>query len=479
MKKLFCLISIAIFLPVVSWAACTGESPTWTTDGNELADLQECLNEATLKDGDTINVIAGDGAATWATSADISATDLNIIGPGETLLDITCTAATCISIGVNSGVSSNSRVSGFTFINGNIQLTGLNTSNAFRIDNCTFESSSDRELVISGSNSAIPPVGLIDNCTFQSTRVVVYGTYYGLNENDTQHSIWARDPDFGGPEAVYIEDCVFTANHPGTIDCNYGGRYVYRYNNVTLNATYANEFHGVQGLNRAGQRWEIYGNTINVNAETWTPSYLRGASGFYFDNTIDADYNYGPILKVERSCESKSPFDYCDGSWPIDGNTGGKSGWPCRDQIGRVQDTSLSSGTSGDDWQSQNSYPAYAWNNTNDFTSNAACPNEANLHNVENQDFYNKNVSFNGTTGVGVGTASEFSAFSASCTAGVGYWVTDEGSWNLSGSGEQGRLYKCTGNDWSLLYTPYEYPHPLRDEAVAVPANAIQGVTIN
>ena len=171
MKKLYIILCV-ILISCIAYAACDGLSPTWTTDGNERADVVECVTAASS--GDTINVIAGDGAATWATAVDISTKNLNIIGPGQTSLDVTCTSDTCINIGVNSGVSSNSRVSGFTFINGNIGLTGLYTSNSFRVDNCTFESSTNREFIISGSNSAIPPVGLIDNCTFQSTRIVVY-----------------------------------------------------------------------------------------------------------------------------------------------------------------------------------------------------------------------------------------------------------------------------------------------------------------
>jgi hypothetical protein len=44
----------------------------------------------------------------------------------------------------------------------------------------------------------------------------------------------------------------------------------------------------------------------------------------------------------------------------------------------------------------------------------------------------------------------------------VGYWATDQGSWNQSGSGGQGVLYTCTAtNVWALTYTPYTYPHPL------------------
>jgi hypothetical protein len=50
------------------------------------------------------------------------------------------------------------------------------------------------------------------------------------------------------------------------------------------------------------------------------------------------------------------------------------------------------------------------------------------------------------------------------CTTGVAYWATNEGEWNsTNGATADGRLYKCTStNTWTLYYTPYTYPHPLR-----------------
>ena len=63
------------------------------------------------------------------------------------------------------------------------------------------------------------------------------------------------------------------------------------------------------------------------------------------------------------------------------------------------------------------------------------------------------------TIGTGHGTLANRPT---TCTTEAGYWATDQGNWNQSGSGDQGELFVCTAPDtWTLHYTPYTYPHPL------------------
>ena len=77
---------------------------------------------------------------------------------------------------------------------------------------------------------------------------------------------------------------------------------------------------------------------------------------------------------------------------------------------------------------------------------------------MQNRDWYTTNTSFNGTTGVGQGPIS---SRPSTCTTGVAYWATNEGEWNSTQAGPDGRLYKCTStNNWTLYYTPFQYPHP-------------------
>lgn len=98
---------------------------------------------------------------------------------------------------------------------------------------------------------------------------------------------------------------------------------------------------------------------------------------------------------------------------------------------------------------------------------------------IANRDWYAEGVNqgaqtsptspFNGSTstyiGAGHGTLANRPT---TCTPSVGYWATDQGSWNTSGtnnpigSNVQGQLYVCTSTDtWTPYYKPYTYPHPL------------------
>ena len=77
---------------------------------------------------------------------------------------------------------------------------------------------------------------------------------------------------------------------------------------------------------------------------------------------------------------------------------------------------------------------------------------------------------FNGASGVGFGTLANRPT---TCTSGVGYWATDQGSWNQSSNGfGQGTLYVCTStNTWTLYYTPFTYPYPLDAKGLPNPTS--------
>jgi hypothetical protein len=144
----------------------------------------------------------------------------------------------------------------------------------------------------------------------------------------------------------------------------------------------------------------------------------------------------------------------------------------CVDQGGRGQGSYVSgSGSSPAGPLSQALDPIYEWGDSESpirLNQNAGSDTG---RIIANRDWYTDNSSgtphvqasptapFNGTSGVGFGTLANRPA---TCTPYVGYFATDQGNWNQSGSGTQGELFTCTAtNTWTLHYEPYTYPHPL------------------
>ena len=228
----------------------------------------------------------------------------------------------------------------------------------------------------------------------------------------------------------------------------------------------------------------VSGGTASM--PNFRPFLIRGGSGMVFHNTtdgllLDNVINIDTDRANENSIASQVPnWEMCDGlsqsvgfaspkTIIIDG--AGTGGYPCRDQLG------ASTNTGGVTWSytttppTQTLQPAYFWRNTQpsgeitvavscETAGNALCNNQnANII-LQNRDFYTYNASFNGTSGVGEGTLA---SRPSTCTKGVGYWATDQGSWNQSGSGGQGQFYQCSStNTWTLFYTPLTFPDPLQ-----------------
>lgn len=162
---------------------------------------------------------------------------------------------------------------------------------------------------------------------------------------------------------------------------------------------------------------------------------------------------------------------------PFDGNSD-SSGYPCLDQPGRGQGDLLVGDLPTGAWPNQALEPIYILNNCIGGTlsgTDGACSSGLSAASATsdngtvqaNRDYYNQSTSFNGTSGIGRGPIA---SRPSSCTPGpggargVGYWATDEADWNhaTGHDGPDGQLYACTGSGtWTLIYTPYDYPHPL------------------
>lgn len=386
--------------------------------------------------GDTV-VVPACAATTWTVpnsytpAVDIPTSKkitLQAAGIGNTTINI---ATNGILIRLNE---SGSRVTGFTFINGYIKVSGKN----WRIDHNRFvhECTGGDDSTVWYAIQAISSTGLgytesvkglIDRNEFHNTRVVANG-----GPSVMANEAWGRPLELGTDEAVYVEDNNFTYDTCTIIqamDANYGGAYVFRYNNVQDASIMA---HAVQGANRAARKWEVYNNKFYAVGQGWTPGFIRAGTGVWFNNALVGGIGFGSgkwsepsiLLDERRSCGSYETSGQCDGSSPWDGNQAGQNGYPCRDQIGRSTDAVAISYTSYPDAaQAQTLDPTYSWNNY-------IYPTEA--------DRIAK------TKGVAV----EFVVKRDICEAAKAHLVAGRDFVNNRATPKPG-------------YTPYTYPHPL------------------
>ena len=412
------LILLILFLiPSLSFAA---DYPV-TCSGTITSALQSALTSA--GDGDTVTI--GSGSCT-AGAVSFANKNITVQGGG-----IGTTTIASLALTITATTKASWRITGMTLSAGriNINSQAIATSiKGFRIDHIAWTYAS------CGQNIAIwitgQAWGLIDQCTFNNAGNAIFVSGYtdasGAQGYETTPWPPDGDPGMGGhgwgmalnqgsDEAVYIEDCEFTLAADcfyGVTDNYYGSRQVFRYNTVT-NAYWQN--HAARGYERGGNiNAEIYNNDFNATDSDWYRAiHIRSGTGVVFNNTIRG-YFTQMNADNQRSdgSNNSAPYLACDGSHAWDMNTTG--GWPCLDQIGRGP---------GVAWGlDQDSVPLYIWNNGSDAGchTGGSCSNNRTMTN----------------------TASD-----AAVVAGRDY--INNGTMAKSG------------------YTPYTYPHPLRDEGVA------------
>lgn len=322
--------------------------------------------------GDTVTIPAG--SCTWSNSvtlnksitlqgAGIESTIITLDASADPGITSTSDSAVIRDICFKADGSTNDHI---------ISITG----DEWRVTGCAFESTSESDAIIGvypvGISAKPGPTGLIDACTFTSARVVVIGSLELMSEGNTQHELWASALDLGGSSAVYIENCTFATSIAGvnSIDSNYAGAYVPRYNNFTSVGTgYIIEAHSVQTpKNRAVRKWEIYNNLFTGSSKLG-PMFIRGGTGVIFNNKLAGTFTKEAIVfDVKRAVsDAGAPCGYCNGNSVWDGNTVDEAGYPCRDQIGRGPDDPQWSvdTTDGDPYgaYTQPLTPAYVWGN--------------------------------------------------------------------------------------------------------------------
>jgi hypothetical protein len=305
------------------------------------------------------------------------------------------------------------------------------------------------------------------NCCFGDN------SYFAADTFGTNQAVNVENNNFGNLVVVTETEAQVPNGGQG------GGRVVVRFNSCN-GCIVALSNHGTDtnGRPRGARLGEAYGNTINCTHQN--NCQIAGVrSGVYriFGNTATADafswYNqYFDQFLARTEGVFGSPWGACVGSYDQ------ATAEICLDQPSRMGGNLLSGATPATGWPNQVLDPSYEWDDSGkapNFSTVTANSNPGGILQA-NRDWYTDNSNgnphvqtsptspFNGTTGVGFGT---FANRPTTCTNGVGYWATDQGSWNGSsntyaGGYSQGELFLCTStNTWKLSYTPYAYPHPL------------------
>jgi hypothetical protein len=402
--------------------------------------------------------------------------------------------------GTVSGINNNLyRISGFVFdgYSGNSQPiwfygSGTYTLSKLRIDNNSFTNATDTPAAIwLGDNSSCMSVyGVIDNNTLTSSHTIK------IAEGFSSTTCTPGTNSMGTVNNLFFEDNTITVTTmtnagEGCIDWQGAHAWVWRFNTTTnCLVTSHGVTHGWGTINS-----EVYNNTMIVNSGSAAQGFDDGYRLYHhqgagemmtFNNTFTKSASAtwavdGTISVMHYRSATPAGAGYglagqCNGSDSNDGNRSGEFGYPCKRQPGRDPAAKLK--------------PIYAWNNKKSDTgaivaltcenhpSETPPPSTCGSHVVANRDYYDAvsitpqtstSAPFNGTTGMGFGIASRRPSTCTSNTGpdagngGVGYWATDEGNWNGKVGTSQGRLYRCSAtNTWTLHYTPYKYPHPLR-----------------
>jgi hypothetical protein len=447
MKRANVFATLVLVLAAVLLACPGARADTITAASAGYADVSAAVSASAS--GDVVVVPAG--SAVWTETLNLTwGITLQGAGADATTItgDVGADAFLVDYAPDNPGLDEPFRLTGFTFdLAGESKALHMENTDvaapltAVRVDHNAIINCPAAFWVIRG-----PVYGVADNNTFSGD---VHMDNYGLQVQAWENLTFTA----GTAENFYYEDNTFNTFY--TIATGgHGGRYCYRYNTFNLLDdlypmwdAHGNQTSGVY----ATMGIEIYGNLINGEDFNADLCDRRGGKAMIFYNAyIGTGSAFGQSR--EEYADTISP----PAESPIDGTPQHISDsyyWNNRENADLVT------------WPLTQNCCATTSDELSGGCPDHQCSEEEGIQ--ENREWWNHQEPFDGTVGMGCGPLSQRPA---SCTAGTGYWATDQSCTDLAGmvgaSPENpiaGTFYKCTETDtWTEYYVPLAYPHPLR-----------------
>lgn len=198
------------------------------------------------------------------------------------------------------------------------------TNHMHRIDHCEF-----RNLIWTALNYGDNVCGVVDHCIFSLNHSSIE-VWHQAWENETLRwgdRSWARPPDFGSTNAVYVEDCTMARSGviQAATDGYAGARFAVRF--CTLSNCWLDQ-HGTEtsGRYRGTRMNEFYNNHfITPSASTFQAIDMRSGSGVIFSNVTSGvgsgAYSKILFLNAYRASVSINPYRGAYGANPWDTNS--------------------------------------------------------------------------------------------------------------------------------------------------------------